>query len=60
MIIINIILCVLVLMKKINCLNLENVIYNEDHLYEGKNGLIHMEKYRFLEVELSKEEKLKK
>lgn len=38
----------------------ENGIYKEDHLYEGKNGLIHMEKYRFLEVELSKEEKLKK
>ena len=38
----------------------ENGIYKEDHLYEGKNGLIHMEKYRFLEVELSKEEKLNK
>jgi len=38
----------------------ENGIYKEDHLYEGKNGLIHMEKYRYLEVELSKEEKLKK
>jgi len=38
----------------------ENGIYKEDHLYEGKNGLIHMEKYRYLEVELSKEEKLNK
>ena len=38
----------------------ENGIYKEDHLYEGKNGIIHMEKYRFLEVDLVKEEKLKK
>ena len=38
----------------------ENGIYKEDHLYEGKNGIIHMEKYRFLEVDLAKEEKLKK
>jgi hypothetical protein len=38
----------------------ENGIYKEDHLYEGKNGIIHMEKYRYLEVDLAKEEKLKK
>ncbi|MSP70118.1 MAG: DUF4407 domain-containing protein [Bacteroidetes bacterium] len=38
----------------------ENGIYKEDHLYEGKNGIIHMEKYRFLEVDLAKDEKLKK
>jgi len=43
-----------------NCKNVENGIYREDHVYEGKNGLIHMEKWRFLEVELAKNEKLKK
>ncbi len=40
----------------------ENGIFKEDKLYEGRNGLIHMEKYRYADVELAKherEEKLK-
>jgi hypothetical protein len=40
----------------------ENGVFKEDKLYEGKNGLIHMEKYRYADVELAKherEEKLK-
>jgi hypothetical protein len=40
--------------------NVENGIYREDHVYEGKNGLIHMEKWRYLEVESAKNEKIKK
>jgi len=40
--------------------NVENGIYREDHIYEGSKGLIHMEKWRFLDVELSKLEKQKK
>ena len=43
--------------------NVENGIYREDYIYEGKNGVIHMEKWRYLEVEsakLEKEEKTKK
>ena len=42
--------------------NVENGIYREDFAYEGKDGLIHLEKYRFLEVEnakLEKEQKMK-
>ena len=37
--------------------NVENGIYREDFVYEGKNGLVHFEKWRFLEVELTKKEK---
>ena len=40
--------------------NVENGIYREDHIYEGSKGLIHMEKWRFLDVELSKLEKQQK
>jgi hypothetical protein len=40
--------------------NVENGIYREDHIYEGSKGLVHMEKWRFLDVELSKLEKQKK
>ena len=40
-----------------NTRNVENGIYREDHVYEGKNGLIHFEKWRFLEMELTKKEK---
>ena len=43
--------------------NVENGIYREDYIYEGKNGVIHMDKWRYLEVEsakLEKEEKTKK
>lgn len=42
--------------------NVENGIYREDFVYEGKDGLIHLEKYRFLDVEnakLEKEQKMK-
>lgn len=38
----------------------ENGIWREHYTYEGKNGLIHMEKWQFMEVELTKKEKLKK
>jgi hypothetical protein len=38
----------------------ENGIWREHYTYEGKNGLIHMEKWQFMEVELAKKEKLKK
>ena len=34
--------------------NVENGIYREDFVYEGKDGLIHLEKYRFLDVENAK------
>jgi hypothetical protein len=40
--------------------NVENGIYREDHLYEGSKGLIHLEKWRFLDVELTKAEKERK
>jgi len=43
--------------------NVENGIYREDYIYEAKNGVIHMEKWRYLEVEsakIEKEEKSKK
>lgn len=40
--------------------NVENGIYREDHIYEGSKGLVHMEKWCFLDVELSKLEKQKK
>jgi hypothetical protein len=38
----------------------ENGIWREHYTYEGKNGLIHMEKWQFMEVELAKKEKHKK
>jgi hypothetical protein len=40
--------------------NVENGIYREDHIYEGSKGLVHMEKWCFLDVELAKLEKQKK
>ena len=40
--------------------NVENGIYREDNMYEGANGLIYMEKWNYLEVELAKDEKMKK
>lgn len=40
--------------------NIENGIYREDYIYEGKNGVIHMEKWRYLDVESAKREKEKK
>jgi hypothetical protein len=40
--------------------NVENGIYREDYIYEGKNGVIHMEKWRYLEVESAKLEKKSK
>lgn len=41
-------------------MNVENGIFKEDVIYEGKNGVIHMEKYRYLEVESTKLEKERK
>ena len=41
-------------------MNMENGIFKEDVIYEGKNGVIHMEKYRYLEVESAKLEKERK
>ncbi len=38
----------------------ENGIFREDFIYEGKNGAIHMEKWRYLEVESAKYEKINK
>ena len=38
----------------------ENGIWREHYTYEGKDGLIHMEKWQFMEVELAKKEKYKK
>jgi hypothetical protein len=38
----------------------ENGIWREHYTYEGKDGLIHMEKWQFMEVELAKKEKHKK
>jgi len=35
----------------------ENGVFKEDKLYEGRNGLIHMEKYRYADVELAKYER---
>jgi hypothetical protein len=40
--------------------NVENGIFKEDYIYEGINGVIHMEKYKHLEVESAKFEKEKK
>lgn len=41
-------------------MNMENGIFKEDVIYEGKDGVIHMEKYRYLEVESTKLEKQRK
>jgi hypothetical protein len=41
-------------------MNMENGIFKEDVIYEAKNGIIHMEKYRYLEVESTKLEKERK
>ena len=41
-------------------MNVENGIFKEDVIYEAKNGVIHMEKYRYLEVESTKLEKERK
>jgi hypothetical protein len=38
----------------------ENGIWKEDFVYEGKNGLIHMEKWKYLEMENAKIEKVRK
>jgi hypothetical protein len=38
-------------------MNVENGILKEDHIYQGTNGIIHMEKYRYLEVEKAKKDK---
>jgi hypothetical protein len=38
----------------------ENGVYREDYVYEGANGVIHMEKWRYLDVESAKHEKEKK
>lgn len=38
----------------------ENGIFREDFIYEGKNGAIHMEKWRYLDVESAKYEKINK
>ena len=40
--------------------NVENGIYREDHIYEGLKGVVHMEKWRYLEVESTKLEKEQK
>jgi hypothetical protein len=40
--------------------NVENGIFKEDYIYEGVNGIIHMEKYKHLEVESARFEKEKK
>ena len=37
--------------------NIENGIIREEHLYEGKNGALLMEKYRYLQVEAIQKEK---
>jgi hypothetical protein len=38
-------------------LNVENGVLKEDHIYQGTDGIIHMEKYRYLEVEKAKKDK---
>ena len=39
---------------------IENGIYREDYIYEGLKGVVHMEKWRYLEVESTKLEKEQK
>jgi hypothetical protein len=34
----------------------ENGVFKEDKLYEGRNGLIHMETYRYADAEIAKQE----
>ena len=41
-------------------MQVENGVYREDYVYEGSNGVVHMEKWRYLDVELTKQEKEKK
>ena len=38
----------------------ENGIYREDKIFEGANGLIHMEKWHYLDVDATKHEKIEK
>lgn len=38
----------------------EHGVFKEDNLFEGRNGLIHMEKYRYADVELAKHEREEK
>jgi hypothetical protein len=38
-------------------MNVENGVLKEDHIYQGTDGIIHMEKYRYLEVEKAKKDK---
>ena len=38
-------------------MNVENGVLKEDHIYQCTNGIIHMEKYRYLEVEKAKKDK---
>ena len=40
--------------------NTENGVLKEDHIYEGKDGIIYMEKYRYLEVDKAKDAKTAK
>jgi hypothetical protein len=40
-----------------NLTNAENGVLKEDHIYEGKDGIIYMEKYRYLEVDKAKDAK---
>jgi hypothetical protein len=37
-------------------LQTENGVFKEDKLYEGRNGLIHMETYRYADAEIAKQE----
>ena len=43
-----------------NLVNAENGVLKEDHIYEGKDGIIYMEKYRYLEVDKAKDAKTAK
>jgi DNA repair exonuclease SbcCD ATPase subunit len=43
-----------------NLTNAENGVLKEDHIYEGKDGIIYMEKYRYLEVDKAKDAKTAK
>ena len=38
-------------------MNIENGVMKEDHIYQGTDGIIHMEKLRYLEVEKAKKDK---
>jgi hypothetical protein len=39
---------------------IENGIYREDKIFEGAKGLIHMEKWHYLDVDATKHEKIEK